>query len=106
MKPPQPDAHSTAFAHRSIQMPAVGHALELVLPGIFECETGANDEVFHRRRDEHFGRTAERRDPCSDVDGDALHLRAHELYLSRVETDPNLQSDRPERVDDGLGAPD
>src|SRR5207245_10896816 len=40
------------------------------------------------------------------MDGDALDQWSHELHLACVETDSNLQSDRPELVHDGQGAPD
>jgi hypothetical protein len=33
--------------HHSVQVPAVGDALQLVLAGVFERETGPNDQVLH-----------------------------------------------------------
>ena len=39
-------------AHHSIEMPTVGHALQLVLAGVFEPQAGSGDEILHGLGDE------------------------------------------------------
>ena len=39
-------------AHHPIEPPAVGDALELVLAGLFEDETRAGNQIFHRLGDD------------------------------------------------------
>jgi hypothetical protein len=45
---------SGALAHYPVEVPVVGDALQLVLAGVLEGETGSRDEVLYRRRDEHL----------------------------------------------------
>ena len=42
---------SELFVHDSVEVPAVGDALQLVLPGVFERETGACHAAILRRKE-------------------------------------------------------
>ncbi len=48
--------------------------------------------------DEHLARAGSRRDPGTDVDGDAPHLFADDLAFAGMETGANLQPDGPRIV--------
>ena len=92
-------------AHHPVQVPTLGNALELVLAGVLENETGPCDEVLDGGRDEDLGGSGERTDPHADVNRDAPNLIAIERDLASVKPRSDLDSDRSHRFGDGLSAP-
>jgi hypothetical protein len=42
------------LAHHPVEAPTIGYALQLVLTGVLEGETGSRDEVPYGRRDEYL----------------------------------------------------
>jgi len=54
---------------RREQPPGSGHSLELMLLSVIEADVGADEQVFHRARDQHLTVAGERRNPGRDVDG-------------------------------------
>src|SRR5436190_24196422 len=47
------------------------YPFEGVLSSVLECDAGAEDEFFHGAGDEHFRRSGERSDACSEMHRDA-----------------------------------
>jgi tetratricopeptide (TPR) repeat protein len=92
--------------HDPIETPAVGNALQLVLAGVFEGETGASHQVLHGLRDAHLGCTRGRGDPSSDRHGDAPDLAVDQFALARVHAGADLDPEVEEAVADLDGAAD
>src|SRR5437588_9264333 len=57
-----------------VDLPAVRHALQLVLAAVGELDPGAGHEVLDRPRDQHLVRAGERADACGDVHGDSADV--------------------------------
>ena len=87
-----------------VEVPPVGDALQLVLAGVLERETGAGDKVFDRGGDQHLGRTGHRADASPDVDGDTLDAFIGELDLAGVDARADLQAELSKRGADRKGA--
>ena len=68
---------------------------------ILKGKAGTDDQVLHRAGDQNLTSTRVRKDPRTDMDGEAGDVRFHQFALTRVHTGPNLETKRPNRVADG-----
>src|SRR5262245_51174005 len=92
--------------HHAIQVPAIRHALELVLARILEAEPGARHQPLDRVRDEDLRRRRDARDPGPDVDRDAARLAGDQLDLAGVDPRAHLDPQVGHRIADPNGATD
>jgi hypothetical protein len=51
------------------RLPGAGNALEFVIPAVLELDTGSDNEILDRSRDQHLSRSGQSPNPGSDVDG-------------------------------------
>src|SRR5262245_25229810 len=99
---PNPD-HLT---HYPMESPAIGHALQLVLADVLECQSAPGDEVLDCLRYKDFGGAGQTAHPGSDVDGDASDLAVDDIALAGVDSRADLDPKWPYRIDDCPGAAD
>ena len=85
-------------------MPSAGDALELVFAAVVELKTRTRDEILHGARCEDLARLGVRRDALGDVYGDPSNIVAADLDLAGVQSNPDVDSEPPGRVDDVLAA--
>src|SRR5438477_10959261 len=90
----------------ALRAPPLGHALELVLPGILEHEARSRDEVLYGLGDEDLRGRREGADPRADDDPQAAGLAVDRGDLSGVDARSDLQAEGADRLDDRLGASD
>src|SRR5262245_65919000 len=65
---------------------------------LLESNAGPRNEIFDSARDEHFAGRGVRRHARPDVNSDAADLLADDLAFSRVETAPDFETERANRV--------
>src|SRR5262249_51138591 len=87
----------------SIEPPAPGTALELVLAALLDLDAGARHEIPDGARDQHLSRPGVRRHARADVHSDAGDGVAAHLALARVQPGTDLEAQGPHRVPDGAG---
>src|SRR5437764_9771908 len=92
------------LVHHSVEVPAVGDALQLVLAGIFEDEARARHEILDGRGDEHLRPIRDRRDPRTDVHRDPADLPVDRLDLTCVQPCADLDPEWANGLDDRLRA--
>ena len=78
----------------SIEMPAIGDSLELVLTGILERETAAGREVFYGGARQYLRGARDGPDTRPDHDGDAARFPVDRLDLSGVDPSAHLDPQR------------
>lgn len=87
----RPLAREASVSH-SVEVPAAGNALQLVLASGLERDPRSGDEILHGLRDEDLGRSCKGSHSCADVDRDPLDFTAGNVDLSRVQTGPDLKA--------------
>ena len=75
-------------------------------PAVLETQAGPIEQVARRPRHEDLSRTREGRHPRRSMDRDAARVPARQVDLAGVETGPDLDAERPDRVGHGGGTPD
>ena len=80
--------------------PLVRQAAQDVLATRLERQPGAGHQVPDGAGRQHLARAGQRRDPLPDVDGDPADVVADQLALAGVQARPDLQPERPDRLDD------
>lgn len=94
-----------SFDHR-VEAPFARNALERMRPTILKPKSGACDEIPHRGRGEYFPGSGHVADPGTEMDGDPLHSRLHELDLARVDSGSRFERQRMRGGTDCRGAAD
>ena len=87
-------------------MPLAGNALERLGAAVLEVDARAGGEVPDDAGDQHLAGSGLRRYPGADVDRDAFHLAADELYLAGVNAGTDLEAELTDGVDRALSAGD
>jgi hypothetical protein len=80
--------------------PLARHAAQLVIPAELELEARADDGPVRGSRGEDLARLGERRHARGDVDGHPAHVVADNFAFSRVQSDVQLDPERPHGFDD------
>src|SRR5206468_5557382 len=93
------------FTH-SIQDPAIGDALQLMLTDALEGQPAAGGEILDRLRHRDLAGARQRADPSADRDADPAHLAVDHLALPGVDAGSNLYPQATDGFDDVLGATD
>src|SRR6187399_2370408 len=75
-------------------------------PAVLETQIGSIEQVAGRPRHEDLSGTGESSQPRGSMDGDAARVPARHVDLAGVETGPDLDAERPDRVGHGGGTPD
>src|SRR5262249_2486496 len=87
-------------------MPSAGGAPGLGFAPGGEMKSPNRDQVLHCGRCEEVAHLGVRRDALGDVYGDPSNIVAADLDLAGVQSNPDVDSEPPGRVDDVLAASD
>jgi hypothetical protein len=87
-------------------MPLRGYALQDLASAVLEPEVGRRKDVFEPHSHQHFRGTGQAHDPGPDVNCCSSELLSHDLGLSQVQADPNVDTEFLDRFDNGGGASD
>ena len=85
------------------QVPGFGDPLELMFATILKAESRSGHQVLDGARDEYVTWASERRDAGTDRDRDPDDLAIADFALAGVQTGPNLETDRSQRIAEGSG---
>ncbi len=102
----QPSSEDGLSREDPIEVPAIGHAPEIVLAAVLEHDARARREVLNGRRNDDLGRRGERCDPGSDTDCEAADFAVDRLDLTGMDARPDLDPERFHGGHDRLGAAD
>src|SRR5438034_6217936 len=91
---------TTGASRDGIEPPVTRHALQFAGATILELDPRAGDEVFHRRRDEHFARLGQRGDARSRGHCDPAQLAVDPLALARVQARADLETECADGIAD------
>src|SRR5258708_1594620 len=87
-------------------MPRLANPLQLAHAAVGELEPGSGDEILDGARGQDLAGLGERANASRQVDRDAAYVLADQLDLAAVQSDADVEADRPGRVCDRTGAPD
>ena len=81
------------------------HTLELTGTSISQFDVRPGDDLTERSRHEHFTGASLRHHTRGEVHIGALDMGAVDLHFTDVHADPNLEIQRPDRLDERVCAP-